>query len=101
MLVTFIYDPRLGIKVPSLEKPWDEIDAYTQSKILAKWEKVRGDIPDRIKELERQINHLQGQLYRENDFNRSCELNSEIAELASIINDLWIWYRTGDEVTVT
>ena len=32
-------------------------------------------------------------------FIRSCELNSEIGELASIINDLWIWDRTNEEIS--
>ncbi|OQP01541.1 hypothetical protein B1689_04345, partial [Geobacillus sp. 44C] len=40
------------------------------------------------------------QLSDENDFERSCRLNSEIAELASIINDLWIWYRMNQTVSM-
>ncbi|PYZ93756.1 hypothetical protein CR194_11420 [Salipaludibacillus keqinensis] len=101
MAVAFIYDSRLGIPVPELKKPWEDLDPQNQSEILAKWEEVRGDIPDRIKIIEESINELQAQLYRESDFNRSCQINSDIAELASIINDLWIWYRTGDDVHVT
>lgn len=101
MEVTFIYNTRLGIKLPDLNKRWEDLDSDTQGEVLAKWEQYRGNIPDRIKEIEFKINDLQGQLYREADFPRSCQLNSDIAELASIINDLWIWYRTGEEVQVT
>ncbi len=50
-------------------------------------------IPDRIKELEHYINAKQHHLNNEEDFEISCKLNSEIADLASIINDLWLWYR--------
>ncbi len=71
----------------------------TQHDILFQWEQVRGAIPDRIFELEDKINQKQAQLSNESDFPRSCELNSEIAELASIINDLWIWYRTNQSVS--
>lgn len=101
MSVTFVYDSRLGISIPELETPWNQLNKETQSDILDKWESVRGHIPDRIKQLEGIINDLQAQLYRESDFKRSCELNSQIAETASVINDLWIWYRTGDEIGIT
>lgn len=101
MKVAFTYDSRLDIHLPDLDCSWEELDTATQGEILAKWEQYRGNIPDRIKQIEFNINDLQGQLYRESDFARSCQLNSEIAELASQINDLWIWYRTGEEVQVT
>ena len=54
-------------------------------------------IPDRIKVLENSINIKQAQLSNESDFERSCQLNGEIADLASIINDLWLWFRTNQE----
>lgn len=57
------------------------------------WEQVRGNIPERIKEVETLINQKQYQLFEEEDFNISCIINSEIAELASVINDLWLLYR--------
>ncbi|RKL66724.1 hypothetical protein CR203_12855 [Salipaludibacillus neizhouensis] len=101
MNVEFTFNTRLGINLPDLNKKWEDLDITAQGDILAKWEQYRGNIPDRIKDIEMQINDLQDQLYRESNFTRSCELNSDIAELASIINDLWIWYRTGDEVQVS
>lgn len=60
-------------------------------------EDTRG-IPDRISELETQINRRQDQLADEENFELSCKLNSEIADLASIINDLWLWYRANQEI---
>ncbi len=99
MTYTFTNDGRLGIKLPLLEQSWNNYTKETQESILAEWETIRGKIPDRIKYLENEINDRQSQLYQEEDFERSCELNSEISELASIINDLWIWYRTNNHIT--
>jgi hypothetical protein len=99
MLYTFELDSRLGIELPSLAVSWEEIDDSEQAYILEKWERVRGRIPDRIKELERMINSKQALLNVELDFVRSCTLNSEIAELASIITDLHLWYRSHQEVS--
>ncbi|MBU9721125.1 MULTISPECIES: hypothetical protein [Bacillaceae] len=96
----FTFDERLGIPVPFFENDWEDLQPDTQFAIMEKWENIRGDIPDRIKELESDINRLQYQLYNEDHFDKSCELNAEIAELASAINDLWIWYRSGEEVEV-
>jgi hypothetical protein len=70
-----------------------------QNSILAEWEKIRGGIPDRIAELEDKINHKQDALNHEENFKRSCQLNEEISDLASIINDLWIWFRMTQNVS--
>jgi hypothetical protein len=97
----FSYDARLGIRLPSFSGTWEELSLLEQTAILVTWEKIRGTIPDRIEEIERKINKLQNALYREENFEKSCKLNSDIAELASIINDLWIWYRAGEDVTLS
>lgn len=95
----FHYSERLGIPIPNLELDWDEYSIDTQQSILLQWEKIRGTIPDRIADLEKEINEKQASLDNESDFDRSCTLNAEIAELASIINDLWIWFRTNPKIT--
>lgn len=95
----FVYDERLGIHLPRMEYDWETYSKETQALILAEWEKIRGTIPDRIKELETLIIEKQKQLEQEEDFLVSCRLNDEISELASIINDLSIWYRTQPVVT--
>lgn len=94
----FSYDERLGIEVPTLQLDWEQHSERIRQKILLYWEQIRGGIPDRIASLEKVINEKQSQLESETDFNRSCQLNNEIAELASIINDLWLWYRTDQEM---
>ncbi|MFS0822409.1 hypothetical protein [Bacillus sp. 1P02SD] len=95
----FHFDERLGILLPYLEKEWEQYTEEAQQYILFQWEKIRGHIPDRISEIETVINKKQEQLGNEPDFVRSCELNNEISECASIINDLWIWYRMNQGIS--
>ncbi|MBM7648824.1 gas vesicle protein [Bacillus ectoiniformans] len=94
----FIFDPRLGIHIPSLSDPWSDLTKDQQKEIIYTWEDIRGEIPDRIKILETSINEKQERLNQEDDFNVSCQLNQEISELASIINDLWLWFRASPAV---
>ncbi|KMJ55242.1 hypothetical protein AB685_28280 [Bacillus sp. LL01] len=101
MDVEFIYDSRLQISLPRFHTVWDELDQDRQAQILRSWEEIRGNIPERVKELEVVINEKQAALTEELNFERSCHLNSEIAELASIINDLWIWFRLNPSLTTT
>jgi hypothetical protein len=95
----FLFDKRLGIPLPELTLEWDQYSEETQQAILFEWEKIRGSIPDRIADLEHSINEKQAQLSIESNFARSCQLNNEIADLASIINDLWLWYRANQTVS--
>ncbi|QJC51580.1 hypothetical protein HGI30_08465 [Paenibacillus albicereus] len=94
----FAPDARLGIDLPRLDRNWDDYDAAEQMGIVEQWELIRGRIPDVIFGLERRIVLLQRELDDEEDFVRSCRLNSDIAELASRINDLHIWYRVNQEI---
>lgn len=98
MDIYFEFNERLGIRLPSLHKNWEEYTFDTQQSILLEWERIRGYIPDRIAELEQYINEKQAALSDESDFKKSCQLNTEIADLASIINDLWLWYRTNQDI---
>lgn len=93
----FIYDERLGIHVPSLDRPFEEYRPAERLAMIEFWEDTRGRIPDKVKKLEREIERKLAQMNEESDFQASCQLNGEIAELASIINDLHIWYRTTQE----
>ncbi len=97
----FTYDPRLKIRIPQLTKSWKVYSLHTQNRVLTEWETIRGHIPDRISELEIEINKKQEELNHEENFERSCELNNEISELASIINDLWIWFRTTQQISTS
>jgi hypothetical protein len=94
----FIYNGRLGIELPELYLDWEEYTEKERSEMLLRWEQIRGTIPDRIKRLENIIAEKQNRLNVEEDFRVSCALNSEIAELASTINDLHLWFRLHQEL---
>ncbi len=96
----FIFNHRLGIPVPDVERDWAMFSKQEQEEILIKWETIRGRIPDRIIILENEINRKQNQLNQEENFKLSCQLNSDISELASKINDLHLWYRVNQETSV-
>lgn len=99
MNYAFDLDDRLGIPLPRLSKDFDEFTEHEQSEMLLRWEEIRGTIPDRIKQLERIIISKQEQLNVEDNFVRSCLLNSEIAELAGTINELHLWFRVNQDIT--
>ncbi|QHT60158.1 hypothetical protein GXP70_09525 [Paenibacillus lycopersici] len=94
----FTWDDRLGISLPDLELEWEQYSESERMAIVAKWETIRGTIPDRVIAFERIINVKQAELFEEEDFERSCGINSDIADLASRINDLHIWYRINQEI---
>jgi len=94
----FIYDERLGIAIPELTEDWDDYPIQIREQIVEEWEQIRGRIPERIFGLEKIINFKQNLLNTEEDFPVACRLNSEIAECASIINDLHLWYRANQDL---
>lgn len=98
MNYTFKYDERLGIRLPELKIEWEQLQLDERERIIMEWEMIRGSIPDRVKELEAVINEKQAMLNVEEDFKVSCQINMDIAELASRINDLHLWYRTHQDV---
>lgn len=94
----FVRDERLGIELPRFSVPWDEMPAVGQAAVVARWEAIRGNIPDIIKARETHIRGLLEELFEEESFERCCALNAEIAEAASAIHDLQIWYRTQQDL---
>lgn len=100
MKFEFIHDERLGIPLPVLHEDWEALTERERSELLHDWEQIRGRIPDRIFQLERSIIEKQNRLNAEDDFPASCRLNTEISELASCINDLHLWFRANQDVSV-
>lgn len=92
-MYVFQFDERLQLALPVFIGLWEDFALAEREAIVYRWEQLRGTIPDRITEIEQIIQLKQNRLSVEEDFNKSCHINSEIAELASIITDLWIWYR--------
>ncbi len=98
MRYQFIYNERLGIPLPELHIDWEDYSTDEQSSILLEWEEIRSAIPDRIIQLEEQINQKQSQLSEEDNFVTACQLVNDIHDLASVINDLNIWFRVQQDV---
>ncbi|GAA3400912.1 hypothetical protein ACFFNY_15315 [Paenibacillus hodogayensis] len=99
MKFEFVYDERLGIELPMLHEEWEALTVAEQAVLLNDWERIRGRIPDRIMQLEREIVDKQNRLNVEDDFPTSCRLNTQIAELASCITDLHLWFRADSRVS--
>lgn len=97
MSYQFTFDSRLGISIPKLDQEWEQYSLEEQEQILLEWEAYRSDIPERIKQLEKEIEKKQAELNKEERFTRSCAINDQISHLASTINDLNIWYRIQQE----
>lgn len=95
----FKYNERLGIHIPLIYTDWNNISSTEQQQILYRWEQVRSQIPDQIKMFEDEINRRERQLQIEDDFEVFCRLSSEIADYASRVIDLNLWFRTHEEVT--
>ncbi len=95
----FEIDERLGISLPVLHLEWEEYSQEERADILLHWEQIRGRIPQRIMELETIIYEKQGQLNNEEDFKRACQLNTDISDTASCINDLHLYFRINQQIT--
>ncbi|WP_412679575.1 hypothetical protein [Brevibacillus choshinensis] len=76
---------------------WEAYSTDERADILLEWEEIRATIPDKIIRIETVIIEKTRQMSEEENFIRSCELNSEIHELASVINDLNIWFRVQQD----
>jgi hypothetical protein len=94
----FVYDERLGIHLPELRLPFEEYELQERTEIVTSWEQIRGHIPSRVMELEKVIELKLERLGEEENFENLCQLNGEISELASTINDLHIWYRVTADI---
>jgi hypothetical protein len=97
-LYRFEWNERLQIRLPVLELDWESYEVAEQLAIIEQWELIRGNIPDRIMAFEQIIRVKQERLGEEECFDASCILNEEIAEYASRINDLHIWYRIDQQM---
>ncbi|MFC4767608.1 hypothetical protein [Effusibacillus consociatus] len=93
----FDYDERLGIRLPYLEVEWEELSDQERHDMIMEWEKIKARIPDRIMEIEREINNRQLQASQAEDWDKICKLYEEIYTYASVINDLHIWMRVNQD----
>ncbi len=96
----FVHNERLGIRVPVLDREWYAFSQAEQEAMILEWESIRARIPDRIFELEAQINDLQARASEEDDWDLVCELYVQLYGIASVINDLNIGHK-NDPQTAT
>ncbi|MGB8956305.1 MAG: hypothetical protein WCC10_13110 [Tumebacillaceae bacterium] len=94
----FVFNERLGIRTPALHQEWVTYTTAEQEAMIAEWERIAARIPDRIKELEADIESTQLEAAGEDDWDRFCELYEEIFRIASIINDLNIWAKNDPQM---
>lgn len=97
----FLYDSRIGIHVPVLEQAFEQYTFEERQLMIVDWENIRGTIPTRVMDLEKDIELKLTEMGNELNFEISCRLNGEIADLASKINELHIWYRISADVIET
>lgn len=97
---TFEYNERLGIEIPIFNTKWEHFSQEEQHQIIYRWENVRAQIPDRIKELEKMIQKRELQLQVEDNFPSFCQLSREISDFASRVIDLNLLFRTQQEATM-
>lgn len=93
----FEYDERLGIKLPHLLRDWETLPADERHAMIMEWEQIKARIPDRIMDLEKQIEAHQDKISKEEDWDTVCLLYGELYSIASIINDLHIWSRVNQD----
>ncbi|QPC47225.1 hypothetical protein [Mangrovibacillus cuniculi] len=89
----FVYDQRLDLHVPLKTIPWEKLSNDETKAIEVFWETERGKIPTKIKSLDQKMERIQEYLSKEESFKKACEWNDALSNLASIVNDLWLWYR--------
>lgn len=94
----FVLDKRMGIKLPKLNKDWEEFTHEDQVEIIRTWESERAKIPERIKEIEEEIMEKQDSMF-DISFEDYIKLHTDIVDLSSALNDLYIWFRTEGELT--
>lgn len=93
----FEYDERLGIRLPYMEVEWEELSAEERHDMILEWERIKARIPDRIMDIEREIDKKQERASQEEDWDTVCKLYEQIYALASVINDLHIWARVNQD----
>lgn len=94
----FKFNERMGIQIPLVYVDWEELPLSDREDIITRWESIRGQIPDRILELDRLVEALQLKVNQEENWEEVCKLFHQISTIASTINELNIWYRKQQEV---
>lgn len=91
---SFVFDPRLGLKRPCLYIEYEELTSEQQEAFELGCLQICAEIPEQIRQLERQYMIYYAQLADVADESVFDELNAKMNDLSSRINDLNLLYLT-------
>lgn len=89
--VEFRYDQEIGIEVPEFHVPVSELSEAERNEVLHRLERISGEIPERIRELEHSFTSLYHQS-SEQDEEGFFERMEKISHLSRKIGELNLWY---------
>ncbi|MBE3555350.1 MAG: hypothetical protein IMW85_10285 [Thermicanus sp.] len=90
---TIQYDQELGIEIPHLHVPFDQLDQREREELYVKMEEISGKIPERIRQLEHEYKEMYDRVSRENSdqtFFDGMERLNQISRLISELNILYL-----------
>lgn len=90
----FIYDEEIGIEKPILHVPFDKLNKEELSSLHHKMEQISGQIPERIRELERKYQEMYKKYTDQEPKNdqQFYDNMEHINALSRKIGELNIWY---------
>jgi len=89
---SFQYDERLGVMRPRLEVEYEEMPKALQHEFELRCQQICSQIPERIKELEREYMKRYEALKEIDDEDEFLRVNDEMNELSRTICDLNLLY---------
>lgn len=90
----FIYDPEIEIEKPILHVPFEKLSKEDLSSLHHKMEQISGQIPERIRELERKYKEMYQQ-YTDQEPKNDEQFYANMEQINALsrkIGELNIWY---------
>jgi hypothetical protein len=88
----FVYNEEIGIEIPVLHVPFDQLSKEQLDELYHKMEQISGQIPERIRELERKYREMYDKFTESDGDKNFYEGMGKINELSRKIGELNIWY---------
>jgi hypothetical protein len=95
----FRHNDRLCIPLPAFPQPFEEMAPTDQEDVIVVWESIRARIPDRILELEHNIQSHLDTIRETDDWEQIIALFNQISDIASRIAELNTWQRVDPHLT--
>jgi len=99
-MTSFRLDPRLLIRIPDFQIPFEELSLAEREAVLLEWEIIRAAIPDQIMRFEEQIEQLLQRIHEEEHWDTIAAYFAQISDLASRIHTLNMWRRVDPSLHV-